>query len=144
MNRTPMRRGTVRVGRAAAQRRRQGGKIASGRDSATLQGYRALREALIARSGGFCEVHGRPCLGAEVCHVIKRSQGGPDTLTNTFWGCRRVNAAMDDAYRIGRLTMMHVVREGISLLDWEWVAAANKQEYERGQYHVLSAGQIAC
>lgn len=148
MNRAPMKRGTVRVGRAAVKRRRQGGKIAIGRDSATLAGYKALREALIARSGGVCEVHGRtdsgPCLGSEVCHVIKRSSGGADSLTNTFFGCRRANNAMDASYKTGRLTMIHVVINGVSLLDWEMVKAADKWAYQLGKYDVLSAGQIAC
>lgn len=138
-----MTRGTVKIGAASAKRRREGGQRALGRDSATSAEYEALRAALIARSGGgACEVHRAPCQGIEICHVIKASQGGRDVPENTFLGCRAANRAMDASYTKGRLTMIHVVVRGVSLLDWELVRAANKFDYQLGRYDVLSAGFI--
>ena len=128
------------VGRASAKRRREGGQKALGRDSATVAEYEALRRALWVRSfGGGCEVH-RNHNGTQICHVIKRSQGGRDVLTNTFWGCAAANRAMDAAYSRGRLTMLHVVVNGVSVLDWELVRAANKFDYQLGKYEILDAG----
>ena len=135
---SPLKR-TSRVGRASAQRRRQGGKQAQGRPSETVAGYAALTARLIARSGGYCEIHGRPEFGSQVCHVVARSQGGADTDWNTYWGCARANLQQMAAFARGRLMCARVIKHGVVGIEWELVKASGKLAYRLGQYTTLAA-----
>jgi hypothetical protein len=64
-------------------------------------------KALAARSDGFCEAQLPGCLGTatDPCHRVGRAQGGPDTLANCWWGCRRchewAHARPAEAYDLG-------------------------------------------
>lgn len=73
MKRTPLRRSRFSPKRTSKQQ-------------AHYEAMNELRPQLIARSGGRCEC-GRDCQsqGAHAHHVIRRSQGGPDTLDNLRW-----------------------------------------------------------
>ena len=84
-------RSRVRPGRRAARRVRAGGKLAVGRPSETLAGYRALRERIKARAKGRCEVPlCRTRRGPfDLDHVVPRSHGGEDSDDNCLWLCRR-------------------------------------------------------
>lgn len=104
-----MQRGRRRVGAAALERIKAGGVLAKGRASATREEYRALRDRLLARSHGRCEVvtSGQRCpnLGREVCHAWNRSQGAPDRDDATYWGCRFHNMQQAAAFADGRLVV---------------------------------------
>lgn len=142
MIRSSMKRGRVRVGAAAAKRRREGGQQAQGRASETVAGYKSLTERLRARSGSWCEIHGRPCQGTEVCHVVARSAGGPDDDWNTYWGCRAANQQQQAAFRSGRLVACRVMKCGVKGIDWVVIRAAGKVAYQLGEYMIHAAGFI--
>lgn len=76
-SRTPLRR-TVAM-------RREGAKAIVDRLEVTL-----LRDQLLRRSGGKCEARfAAGCMGEgnQVHHVLRRSQGGKNTLADTVWIC---------------------------------------------------------
>ena len=89
MRRRAILRSRVRPGRRARRRVRAGGKLAAGRPSETLAGYRAFRKRVRARAEGKCEVpwcrwrRGR----FEMDHVVPRSAGGADADDNCVWLC---------------------------------------------------------
>ena len=143
LQRTPMKRGRTRVGAASAARRKAGGAIAQGRPATTLTGYQLLRAQLIARSGGYDEVYGKPLFGTDVAHVVARSQGGADTLDNTLWLARATHRQMEAPYANGRLVVTRVTVKGVRGFDWELVIAADKHAYRRGDFEVLNGGFIA-
>jgi len=101
-----------------------------------------LRARLIARSGGYCEVLGTPTFGVEVCHVVARSAGGGDDDWNTYWGSRAANRAQQAAFARGRLLMAREIRDGVKGIAWEWVRAADKHAYRRGEFVLLASGFI--
>ena len=93
-----------RVDSAAVKRRRAGGKLAVGRPSTTVSGWRALVKTLRLRAGGRCEVcHTLAPLDAH--HILKRSQGGPDVLWNLVALCRPHHDMTDAPWSKGRLTI---------------------------------------
>ena len=139
---SPMRRGHVRVGAASSKRRREGGQRAQGRPSETVEGYRALGARLIARSGGWCEIHRRPCPGTEICHVVARSAGGADEDWNCYWGCRAANLQQQAPYVKGRLLVSRVGRRGTPGIEWVIVRATGKVAFRLGEYETLDAGLI--
>jgi hypothetical protein len=102
-----LQRGRRRVGAAAVARIKAGGVLAKGRPSATRAEYDAIREALLVRSGGRCEVvlDDVRCgsLGTERCHAKNRSQGSEDSVAAIYWGCRWHNEQQMAAYADGRL-----------------------------------------
>jgi hypothetical protein len=51
--------------------------------------WKMLREAVIKRSGGRCEVSGCTSPGKTVDHIISRRRGGPDALSNLRHLCAR-------------------------------------------------------
>lgn len=57
-------------------------------------GLAQARQAVRARSGGWCETNTPGCppgqhRGTEAHHVVLRSQGGADTPGNLLWTCYR-------------------------------------------------------
>jgi hypothetical protein len=93
----------MRIGRRAVARVRAGGKLAVGRPSATLVGWRATVARVGERANWRCERCGsRRALDPH--HVQKRSQGGPDDPGNVVllcrWECHRL---CDAPFRDGRL-----------------------------------------
>ena len=110
MKRSPLRR-TTRVGLASRRRIRRGGKLSLGRSSETLDGWRAAKAHVWARSRGRCEFCRRrltpPTQDAD--HVVKRSAGGSDDPTRNLVGlCRACHARRDAPYRQGRLCVESV------------------------------------
>lgn len=82
MKRSPMRR-KARLERRTALRQHTGAHR-------VRRDYEAARDVVKGRSGGRCEAGtflvcvGR---GAHAHHVLRRSQGGPDTPENLLWVC---------------------------------------------------------
>ena len=101
--RTPLRRGSRRVGQAARERVQAGGKIAVGRPSADLATYRATVAACRERANHRCERCGfRGTLDPH--HVIPRSRAGSDEACNIVILCRwRCHRLVDAHYAGGRL-----------------------------------------
>lgn len=112
MKRSPLRRKT-RMGQASRRRIQAGGVLAKGRLAATSAGWRETVNQLRARSGGRCEVRidGYRCVRVAVdpCHIVKRSAGGSDELSNLYHGCRLHHAQEDAPYSSGRLVPRWVV-----------------------------------
>lgn len=105
LRRSALRRGRRRIGQAAQERVRAGGKLAVGRESATLEGWRAVKALVFARAKGRCEVNPiHPAV--DVHHVTKRSQGGSDLdLDQLVALCRRHHDQSDAAFAAGRLVI---------------------------------------
>ena len=64
-------------------------------DAAKVKAWRAIKAALWQRAEGHCEVPWCKEAAQDPHHVIKRSQGGPDTLDNLVALCRRHHDATD-------------------------------------------------
>lgn len=136
MRRTPFRRSRRRVGRAAQERIRAGGKLAVGRASETLDGWRKVVEAVRARAGGRCEI-GQDHAGTDPHHVVSRSRGGSDHADNVIFICRFHHRQVDEAYGRGRLVITalgggkfsSVVVRKASKWASSWFA---KQDHHRG------------
>lgn len=111
----------VRVGARARRRILAGGKLAVGRASESLAGWRAVVAEVRARAGGRCEVH-RNHPGTEPHHVVPRSAGGEDTLENVVLLCHRAHRAVSAPFRSGRLVMTRE-RDGVR---WEIIVKPNK------------------
>jgi len=94
-----------RLGQAARERVRAGGKLAVGRESATLEEWRAVKRLIWIRAKGRCEVN--PLHPAnDVHHVTKRSQGGSDLDLNGLIAlCRWHHDQTDAAFSRGRLVI---------------------------------------
>jgi hypothetical protein len=109
LRRSPLRR-TGRVGRRARERVKAGGKLAVGRDSETLAGWRALKARVVERANGRCERCGTRRSPIDPHHVTARSRGGADLDTNVIalcrWGCHRQVSA---PYRSGRLLVTPLI-----------------------------------
>ena len=104
-----MKHGRRRVGQRAQERRAAGGKRAVGRDSVSVEEWtRRVREVYL-REGGLCAnpACGRPMGDAH--HIIKRSQGGSDELTNLIGLCGRCHKRTDAAWEDGRLVVTALV-----------------------------------
>jgi hypothetical protein len=104
MKRTPLRRGLVRLGARARKRVKAGGKLAVGRPSDTLAGWRATVARLLERANGRCERCGVR-RAPTIHHLTKRSRGGSDFDEDRLavldqWGC---HAKVDAPFRDGRL-----------------------------------------
>jgi hypothetical protein len=96
MKRSPMKRGTTRIGAAAKARRAAGGKRAAGRDSLPVSDWVVLKAALYHRARGRCENPLCRKAGAlDAHHVVKASAGGEDTAENIVLLCRRCHDATD-------------------------------------------------
>jgi len=95
----------VCVGAAARRRIQAGGPRATGRPSATLEEWAAIRRMVFRRARWRCQACGRG--GAlEVHHVVKRAQGGSDfDLDRLVALCPRCHAQTDAAYTRGRLVI---------------------------------------
>lgn len=125
LTRTRMKRGRRRVGHAAAARRKAGGKLAVGRPSTSAAEWKIRKLELAERSGGICEVRAWVEMpgaskgwfecrrrATDPCHIIPRSAGGNDSLTNLYHGCRTCHRRQDAPYASGKL-----VPDGISAWD---------------------------
>lgn len=111
-----------RLGQAARERVRAGGKLAVGRDSETLEGWRQVVAAVRARANDRCEVHGyHP--GVDPHHVKYRSQGGKDHPDNVIWLCRWAHDMVTAAYSRGRL---EVTALGEGRFSWQIVRKRDK------------------
>lgn len=144
--RCPLKRGRSRVGAQARARRAAGGVLAKGRASATREQLRIEREAVKARAQGLCEVRCAnltPHPGTDFAHVVARSQGGTDDRYNALWLCRQEHRRMEAAYAKGRLVVTRVTVNRVRGFDWEYVTAADKHAYRRGEFVVLAAGFVA-
>lgn len=85
------------MGRAARRRIRDGGPLAKGRRSLSLEAYRVLSRMVAAREGwrcGFCGKRG----AVEIDHAVPRSQGGGDSWANCHAVCRTCHRWKDAAY----------------------------------------------
>jgi 5-methylcytosine-specific restriction endonuclease McrA len=95
----------VRIGQASRRRVRAGGRLALGRPSAALEGWREIRAQVLARAQWRCQacrVHTR----LEVHHVVKRAQGGSDfDLDRLVALCSPCHAQTDAPYGRGRLVI---------------------------------------
>ena len=100
--RTPLRRGSRRVGQAARERVQAGGKLALGRDSETRDGYRALVSRLLERARRRCEWSGVRGL-LDPAHIRARSAGGADEEDNLVMLARAAHDLMSAPYARGRL-----------------------------------------
>lgn len=137
-----MARGRGRVGAKSAKRRQEGGALALGRASTTLSGYQYLRARLIARSGGYDEIVGRPTFGTDVAHVVARSAGGPDDVWNTLWLSRPTHRLMEAPFAKGRIIAARVMVQGVKGISWVRVKAVDKFAYQRGEYVELASGFV--
>lgn len=102
-SRTPMRR-TGQLGRAAQARVRTGGKLAVGRESLGLQGWRDLVREVFRRQGYRCL--NCPRRAVDPHHIVKRSAGGTDDFTNVVGLCRRCHERTDWPWERGRLVIV--------------------------------------
>ena len=123
--RKPLLRGR-RPGQRARKRVLAGGKLAVGRPSETLAGWRALKAHVWARARGRCEACG--LAGSEAHHVVKRSQGGADTADNVIWLCAVHHRRTDAAYSRGRLVIAPFGKERFL---WDIVHAKDKWSTRR-------------
>ena len=106
LRRTPIRRGRRRLGQAARERVRAGGKLALGRDSLPLEAWRRLVADLTERAGWRCEDPGcRARAPLDPDHVVRRSASGPDHPENIVMVCRRTHNDRDRPFRDGRLVV---------------------------------------
>ena len=83
---------------------RAGGKLAVGRESLSLEAWRALKAEVFARQGGRCLVCPRRI--AEYHHVRKRAAGGADTPDNVVGLSRDCHRRADWPYAKGRLCIV--------------------------------------
>ena len=89
---------------SSRRRVRKGGKLAVGRDSATLEEWRAVKAFVAERSGGRCEACTmRPARDPH--HVVKRSAGGADVPSNVIHLCRPCHDRTDAPFALGRLVI---------------------------------------
>lgn len=111
------------VGRAAQRRRAAGGKLAVGRPSETAAGYRLVRDHVVARSRGRCEIRSYDHPGCDPHHVVPRSLGGADAPENIIWLCRWHHNMVDRPFVKGRLVIEAL---GGGKFSWAIVRKANK------------------
>ena len=95
----------MRVGAAARRRIQRGGPRATGRPTASLEEWAAIRRLVFRRARWRCQACGRG--GAlEVHHVLKRAQGGSDfDLDRLVALCPPCHAQSDAPYARGRLVI---------------------------------------
>src|SRR5262245_29215896 len=93
------------IGRAARERRRRGGPRATGRAAASVEGWKAIKAAVLTRAGWRCQACGAGGR-LDVHHVVKRAQGGSDfDLDQLVALCRRCHALTDAPSGRGRLVV---------------------------------------
>lgn len=81
----------------------------TGRHSLDRAAWRMLKAELWVRSQGRCEVPDcRVATLLDPHHIVKRSQGGADTLDNLVALCRAHHQQTDAAYADGRLIVTSV------------------------------------
>lgn len=138
-----------RVGAAAAERRKAGGKLAAGRPSATRAELTTEREYVMRRSEGWCELLVKHLAdvptrarGTDFAHVIARSQGGEDSRFNALWLCRAHHLAMEAPFSKGRLLVTRGACDGWRGFHWQIDHAASKFAYRKGEYTTSGAGFI--
>ena len=73
---------------------------------------KALRQMALARAADRCEVCTR-LTPLDIHHIIKRSQGGPDTLDNVAALCRACHEQTDGPYGKRRLVLHRRVDGGL-------------------------------
>ncbi len=103
LRRTPMHRGSRRVGQAARERVAAGGPIATGRPALDLKSYRALCARVFERAAHRCERCGSSRLRLDPEHCHRRSAGGADSEDNIWAACSTCHALKDAPFRSGRL-----------------------------------------
>ena len=111
--RKPLARGRRRVGQAAVERRKAGGKRAIGRDSATVAGWAETKRHVHGRAGGKCECCGSRLGPFDPEHAKPRSQGGDDSPDNVWWADRRCHRAKERHE-------LHVTPLGEGRYDFRW------------------------
>ena len=99
--------------------------MAVGRDSATVEGWEALKAAVMTRAKGRCEVNDRDHPAQDVHHVVPRSLGGPDVLENLIAICRHHHDQVDQPFIRGRLVIAPLGEERFA---WAIVRKATKWE----------------
>jgi hypothetical protein len=107
-----------------------------GRESATLDGWRAIVVAVRKRANNKCEVGGWDHPGTDPDHVVNRSQGSEDSVNGTILLCRSHHNMKTNVYVKGRLL---ITADGQGGFTWRIEKKANKQAIE---VQVLSAGTI--
>ena len=103
----------VRVGRRAQARIRAGGPTSTHRPALSRAAWQALRAYVFAREGWRCFVcrRKRPL---DPHHLVKRSQGGSDSVSNVVSLCRPCHLATDRPMERGRLVVTALVDEKFS------------------------------
>lgn len=76
-------------------------RLAVGRDPTTWRTWQEVKAAVWQRANGRCEVCER--LGGRYQHVVKRSQGGANLVSNVVLLCHRCHERTDFAFCDGRL-----------------------------------------
>lgn len=96
-------------------------------------GYDAVVSRVFLRARGQCEVvlDGTRCArrAKDAHHVVKRSQGGPDTPENLLACCRACHDRTDAPYHRGRLCITPL---GAGRFACEMVYAADKWDARAG------------
>ncbi len=93
------------IGSAARRRVQAGGPLAVGRTAGTLEQWREMKHAILARAGSRCEACGRAGR-LDVHHLVKRSHGGGDADPDRLVAlCRRCHELTDAPYATGRLVI---------------------------------------
>jgi len=136
LRRSPMHRGTRRLGQAAIERVRAGGKLAVGRESVSLIAWRAIVGAVKARAHGLCEVGGWVHRGDDPDHVVPRSAGGADRMENVIFLCRFHHEQKNWEFSRGRLLIRADGRGGF---DWQIKKATNKWVRDM---QIIAAGTV--
>lgn len=98
----------------------------------------ALRKALLARSEGRCEAQLPGCLGTatDPCHRVGQAQGGADTLTNVWHGCRACHSWTHER-------VAEAVDLGLILRSWQ-VPELEPMAYRSSRWVLLGAdGEVA-
>ena len=145
--RAPLERSRGPIDKRARARRRAGGQLAVGRNSGTRASLTTEREYVKARSRGRCElcwVRRTLTAGTDFAHCPPKSQpGSGDDRYHALWTCNGCNLAMQGLFSHGRPLVTPVTVNGVRGFDVEWVQAASKFAYQRGDYTTLAAGFIA-
>ena len=102
---------------------RAGGKLAVGRASETLAGWRAIVEHVRQRARHRCEVGTYDHLGSDPHHVVPRSLGGADHADNVIWLCRFHHEMVDAPFVKGRMVITAL---GGGKFSWEIVRKESK------------------
>lgn len=97
--------------------------MAVGRASATVEGWQALKAAVMERAKGRCEIRTHDHPAQDVHHVVPRSLGGPDVFWNLIAICRFHHDQVDEAFANGRLVIAPL---GEGVFAWQLVRKPGK------------------